>query len=103
MKNTLLEIKWAYQRVRYGYDDTIEWCFEDYFSQFIPALKHFCGEELNNEWIYLNPNRKRIFTKTLKLIEEYEKEEADTNLILGGTAVKKLWKYVGENLGYYWN
>lgn len=44
MKDFLREVKYAYQRVRYGYDERIKWEFDSYFSQFIPPLKEFCNE-----------------------------------------------------------
>ena len=48
------EIKWAYQRVVRGYDDRIYWGMDEYFSQFIPAIKKFCENELEYCDKYLN-------------------------------------------------
>ena len=97
MKNIYLEIKWAYQRVRYGYDETMKWCFQDYFHQFIIPLKEFCKEELKEEHIANgnNPEHKKIFEKTLKLIAKYD--------MWDDKSAQNLWSYVRKNIRYYWN
>ena len=38
IQNALLEIKWAYQRVVRGYDDTAVWSLVDYLSDIIPVI-----------------------------------------------------------------
>jgi len=103
MKHFLREIKWAYQRIRYGYDDTIKWGFSDYFNQCIKPLKEFCEEELKN--IYEckgNEKRKEIFEETLKRIKAFQ------NMKVGDSYKEVnqeslLWEYVGKNIGWYWN
>lgn len=96
MKNIYLQLKWAYQRVRYGYDDTIKWSFPDYFSQFITPLKEFCEEEVSKkDHTTLNPERDAVYKETLRLIGEYDMWNHESE--------KALWKFVGENMGYYWN
>ena len=99
-KEIYLEIKWAYQRARYGYDDTIKWSFEDYFSQFIKPLKEFCEEELKSEYIDNNPDHKEIFEKTLKLIKNHDTAEFG---MPSSKATFDLWGYFGAHIGYYWN
>jgi hypothetical protein len=96
-------IKHAWQRVRRGYDDRVCWGFDSYFITIIPALKKFCKDELNGSATEeLNPERYRIFTRTLELIEDYEKRDQET-WIEGKTEIPALFSYVGENLLYYWD
>ena len=100
MKNWLRTIKWAYQRVRYGYDETIMWGFDGYFSQFIKPLKKFCEKQL--EVIDdLNPVRDVIYKETLRLIAEWEKQSYED--MFHGTKDAELWEYFGKHISYYWN
>lgn len=96
------EIKWGFQRMFRGYDDRIQWGFDDYFSQFIPPLKEFCVSELKEEHIANgnNPESKEVYEKTLKLINKYETAEFG---MPASSATFEMWKYVGAHLGYYWN
>ena len=91
------EIKYAYQRVVRGYDDRIYWDMGAYFSQFIPAIKEFCENEL--EYYNLNENRFKVYKETLKLIKKVDKSSCkniDKN-------IQSFWRYFGENIGYFWN
>jgi hypothetical protein len=100
--NILREIKYAYQRVRYGFDERIYWELDSYFEQFIPAIKKFCENELAEEWIDFNPKRKKVFKRTLKLIKELEEPKAEK--AFGYEAeIERLWSYVGGNITIYWN
>ena len=67
------EIKYAYQRVVRGYDDRIYWDMGAYFSQFIPAIKKFCENELKYYDKHLNENRFKVYKETLKLIRKVDK------------------------------
>lgn len=92
------EIKWAYQRVVRGYDDRIYWAMDEYFSQFIPAIKEFCENELEYCDKNLNKNRFKVYKETLKLIKKVDKssfKNIDKN-------IQSFWKYFGENIGYFW-
>lgn len=102
MKQWLRQIKWAYQRVRYGYDETIKWEFDSYFSQFIQPLREFCEAELDPEDEVNNPKRQEIYKTTLKLIEDYRNMDYKDGYS-EENAETKLWKYFGEHIGYYWN
>lgn len=93
------EIKYAYQRVVRGYDDRIYWDMGAYFSQFIPAIKEFCENELECCDKYLNENRFKVYKETLKLIKKVDKstcKNIDKN-------IQSFWRYFGENIGYFWN
>ena len=93
------EIKYAYQRVVRGYDDRIYWGFDEYFSQFIPAIKKFCENELKYYDKHLNENRFKVYKETLKLIRKVENSSCkniDKN-------IQSFWRYFGENIGYFWN
>jgi len=97
------QIKWAYQRVKRGYDDRIFWEFDSYFMKFIPALKKFCQKELaDTRLMENNPLRKEVFTETLRLIDEFEKMP-DENFYDYENEETKLWSYFGKNIGIYWN
>ncbi len=97
------EIKWAYQRVRYGYDETIKWGFCDYFWYFVQPLKEFCEEQLLDIKVMdLNPERKAIFTETLKRISAYETMTLNDEYKQPNQA-SELWEYVGKYLNYYWD
>jgi len=87
----LNQIKWAIQRVTYGYDDRIFWGFDCHFSNtIIPPLKKFCS---SYDLGHLNPERQAIYTETLRLIAEYEKTW-DT---------EPLAEYFGKHIGWYWD
>lgn len=93
------EIKWAYQRVYRGYDDRIFWGVDGYFEQFLPAIKQFCKHYLTHDYCDLNPERKKVMIRTIKLITAYEKTDYDFD----GVEASKMWKYIGAHLGYYWD
>ena len=92
------EIKWAYQRVVRGYDDRVRWGFDSYFLQVMPALREFCVDYINGDNAHLNPQRTRIFNKTVKLIDEYDNDESWQCF-----SANHLLKYVMKNSGYYWD
>ena len=100
MRNIFLEIKWAYQRVRYGFDDRIYWGFDSYFIQIIPALKTFCENELALPYIDLNPTRKKVFEDTVALIEKWDQR---TYGVMSDQELSDLLAYVGQHISYYWN
>lgn len=93
------EIKWAYQRVVRGYDDRVRWGFDSYFLQVMPSLREFCVDYINGDNTHLNPERTRIFKKTLELIDEYTSDKESWNT----SAQNRLLGYVGEHSDYYWD
>lgn len=93
------KIKWAYQRVRYGYDETVKWEFDSYLARFIKPLREFCQDELID--IY-DGKRKIIFEKTLKLIKDFENMPYEDSY-KEDNAERRFWAYFGEHIGYYWN
>lgn len=97
------EIKYAYQRVRYGYDERIKWEFDTYFYQFIKPLKEFCEYELSEPEVKLNPKRYKVFTETLRLIGEIEKLSKSEEYVRCDQAQCDLWGYFGKNITIYWN
>ena len=101
MKDWIRQIKWAYQRVRYGYDETIMWEFDSYFAQFIPPLKKFCQMELDPEDAVNNPARQEVYKRTLELIESWEKQPYEA--IYTGKETPELWEYFGKHINFYWN
>lgn len=94
-------IKYAYQRVVYGYDERIMWGFSDYFNQIIPALKKFCEKQIPGNEEY-NSDRVAVYKRTLELIDTFEKMP-DKDYWNHPNAESELWKFVGENIGWYWN
>lgn len=101
MKDLLREIKYAYQRVKYGFDERIYWEFDSYFTQFIPPLKKFCQNELDPEDAINNPKRQEVYKRTLELIENWEKQTYEEVWL--GKKTAELWEYFGGNINYYWN
>lgn len=96
------EIKWACQRVIRGWDDTALWELDSHFVRvIIPPLRQFCEEELGVMNQELNPDRAKVFRKTLQLIQAWEKQDYDQ--LWSGEPIKKLATYFGENINYYWN
>lgn len=103
MKNILNEIRYAYQRVIRGYDNRVFWSFDSYFLQIVPALKEFCIDQLKgNATFKLNPERFKIFTMTLILIDRYE-NMTNTDWYKNDNQISKLLEYVGKNIGYFWD
>jgi hypothetical protein len=94
------QIKWAYQRVARGYDDRIYWEFDSYFNQFIPALKQFCEDQLEDEkHCELNKQRCLVFQETLSLIKKWETAEYSVQ----NKECEDLWTFFGMNIGFYWD
>jgi hypothetical protein len=101
LKNTLNQIKYAYQRVVRGYDDRIFWDIQGYFSDFIPAIKEFCEERLSEEQALVmtfNPHRKEVYEKTLELLEDLKNETP-----YGYVKKHNFWSYFGANIAYFWS
>ena len=97
------QIKWAYQRVKRGYDDRIFWEFDSYFHQFIEPIEKFSQQQLlDKNFLKYNPEKVEIFEKMLDLINDYRTmETADEYKHPNQTS--KLWSYFGEHIGYYWD
>ena len=103
MKDILREIKYAYQRVVRGYDERIFWEFDSYFSQFISPLKKFCEKELSDvEHMNYNSKRKKIYSKMIELIKEFNESDYKDFYKYPNTE-SKLWEYFGKHIGYFWN
>jgi hypothetical protein len=94
------EIKWAYQRVVRGYDDRIFWGVDEYFEQFLPAIKQFCKGYLEHDYCDLNHKRKKVMQTTIKLIEIYEEQEYAS---FDGVEAEEMWEYIGKYLTWYWD
>jgi len=92
-------IKYAYQRVVRGYDERIYWSFGDYLFQFLDPLEEFCQKELKNESIGFNSKRKLIYKTTLEKIMLFKKADYKVENI----KAQEMWKYIGENMMWYWN
>jgi len=106
--------KYPYQRVRYGYDERIKWGFSSYFENMLKPLEELCRDELKDtEHMDLNPDRKKIYTETLRLIKRAEAEEWKqyTKLKNGysmdwkgeARAKEKRNIYIAKHIEYYWD
>ena len=107
IKDIIKEVKYVYQRVRYGYDERIKWKFDSYFSQFIPSLKEFCIETICEEEskkmnIDRNEKRIRICYHTLDLIYDFE-NMPDESFLKEYNEIDKMWEYIGKNLRWFWS
>ena len=100
------EVKFAWQRVFRGYDDSVRngWGLDTYFIQIIPSIKSFCEYELDEQVKYNNPDslRKEIFETTLHLISEYEKM-TDKEECQPHNQLNTLFEYISCHCGWYWN
>ena len=99
-KDFFREIKYAYQRIRYGFDERIYWEFDSYFAQFIPPLKKFCQDEHDPLDIH-NPKRNEVYKTTLDLIRAWENQSYEE--MWDGKKTVELWEYFGKNINWYWN
>ena len=88
MRLFLRRVKWAWQRVTRGYDDTCMWSFDESLKIFIPPLKELCESDQLDEYA-------TIYSTTLKLITKWEKTQTDYDY-------HKLWEYVGAHIAWYW-
>jgi hypothetical protein len=105
MRNILNQIKWAYQRVVRGYDDRIKWGFDTYLEDIVmKPLREFCTEELVDNQ---DDTRAIIYPETIRLIDEYAKAKEGLFTTVTRkdvyTMQYKMWKYIVEKIGYYWN
>lgn len=65
-----------------------------YFDSFILRLNEFCHRKLQDEsFVKYNKAKAKIFKKTIRLIDEYDTNENP----------EKLWGYVGDHIGWYWD
>jgi len=103
MKDILNEFRWAYQRVRFGYDNRIKWDLDCYMSKFVKPIKEFCQEWLEyKEVAKLNPKKAKIMRKTIKLIDRFKKMDL-ADYYKQPNAESDMWKFIGEHIGYYWD
>ena len=94
------EIKWGYQRVVRGYDDRIFWGVDGYFEQFLHPIKQFCENYLTHDCCELNPERKNVMLKTIKLINIYNNlDYTDFDC----KDAQKMWEHIGKHLTWYWD
>ena len=104
MRDLRQRIKWAYQRARYGWDDTALWGLDSHFQEtVVPPLKKFCERyiALDGERHRLNPERTEVCRHTLELINKLETEDYEE--MFNGTNISELAIYFANNIGYYWD
>lgn len=99
-------IKWAYQRVVRGWDDTALWALDDHFTEvIIPPLKKFCLQEIQSDGIEqmekLDPIRISVYQKTLEYIYLYENQTFEEEI--EGKPLRRLASYFANHIGYYWD
>lgn len=111
MTNLYYKIKWAYQRVTRGWDDTATWGLDSHFIEVVvPPLKTLCQREVCREvcvWAE-NKTRKEVCKKTLELIEEYERESMwdllrKHDFRKEDESLNALALYFAENISWYWD
>lgn len=79
------------------------WNLEGYFEQAIPAIEKLCLENLNNEeHMKLNPERQKIFSETIRLIQEFQNMKTE-DYYKHPNQVSRLWSHIGENVEFFWN
>ena len=105
------KIKWAWQRVVRGWDDTAMWQLDSHFIDVvIPPLKQFLHNKFLDDGCGIpdeNKERYEIYFKTFELIKAYERAEDwtqdDWSFQKEDTALKALVMYFAENIGWYWD
>lgn len=102
MRDILLKIKWAYQRVVRGYDDSFKWGMDSYLTgTFIEPIAEFCEEMLSRDYIVKhNKGRVEIYKNTLKLIKKLEDNNFDD---FDGKLTSEFWSYFGKNICNFWD
>jgi len=96
----LKTIKYAYQRAVHGYDETIYWEFDSYFIQFLEPLKKFCRDNITNSEV--DKMRTTIFLTTLEKIKAFEEMDYKDQF-KKPNAESKMWIYIAEHIGWYWD
>lgn len=121
LRHLQIDIKHALQRAFRGYDDTIkegyglEYTFEVLLSEvkkfceyeMTDEVKNFCEYEMTDKGILeLSPKRKRVFTKTIKLINEWEEFDelaSIENILKKIELLIKASVYITKNMSIYWD
>lgn len=96
------EIKFAFQRMLRGYDNSFMWGMDRYLEQyFIPAIEIFCKDKLKEE---TDEKRTEIYSTMLKLIDDWKKQDngIDDQFEIENTS-SKMWSHFGNNIGYFWD
>jgi hypothetical protein len=100
MNKIIREVRWAFQRMFRGYDDTFMWDMEGYFSYtFVPAIKKFCQNKLE---YCIDEKFISRYKEMLVKIEAYEKSQLLENY--GSDEPEdEMWSYFGQNIGFFWD
>ena len=103
IRDIINSIRYAYQRVRYGYDERIMWGFDDYlFDTIHKPLRKFCINALNDkEHMKYNPERWAIYSQTLQLLDKCM--TTDKSIFDDYVTSHKFWSYFGRHIGYFWD
>lgn len=102
MSNLFREIKWAYQRVVRGYDDRVNWGFDEYFLNVIPELKRWCQEYCkDSDNKKLNYKHWQICKETIRKIQDYENQTYFEDYL--GRKTSLMMRFIGKNINFYWN
>ena len=105
----LNKIKWAYQRMVRGWDDTAMWNLDSHFVEVvIPPLKEMCKKSLDELFVCEhNKRREDVLSKTIMLIEAYELDTDymadDWSFEKEDNSLKALAMYFAENITMYWD
>lgn len=106
LRATYNNIKFALQRAFKGIDKRISkgWGVQEYFADTIPEIKEFCQRYLNETDLSLKSNQKKnnVMIKTLELIKDYE-EMPEEDYYKPESAMTKLFSFIVNNIGYYWD
>ena len=89
------EIKYAYQRVRYGYDERIFWNMDYYIYMIIKkAFPKFIDIEGMEEILKGNEDVDEAFTELHNILNDCKLDEDEK--------IAKALKSFGNNSGYFW-
>ena len=97
-------LKYAYQRLTRGYDETIYWGFDEYLEMILPPLRSFCLKRLDDGGVILSYKRREIYRPTVLLIDKFNETYDDFNSLTEiYEAEDEMCSYIGIHLGWYWD
>ena len=93
-------LKFAWQRVFRGYDDTFMWGMDEYLNYyFIPAVKEFCLRRLKD---CADERFIKVYKEMLEKIILWE-EAPHEDWYNHPNKNSEMWSYFGQNVTYFWD
>lgn len=97
-------LKFAWQRVFRGYDDTFMWGMDEYLNYyFMPAIKEFCIKRLKET---IDEKFIKVYKEMLEKITAWEEAGKDpkcSDFYNYPNKNSEMWSYFGNNITYFWD